>query len=146
MTTPAQPDPAAELRAAAKLLRERAGTATEPPWRRWHDQEHVPGWDGMCVIGDDAEPDAEECNPVARFYIEDDAAWSLLMHPGVGEPLAEWLDAEAKRWDAAVVAAERVWPSSLDDADDAQDRRKWLDGRINPAALAVARALLGGQS
>lgn len=62
----------ADERLAAIRAREQA--ATEGPWVRWHDQERIPGWDGFIVIGDGAA-EGEECNPTAKVYTEDDAAF-----------------------------------------------------------------------
>lgn len=114
------------LTAAAQKLREILGGTTEAPWTRWHDQERSPGWDGMCVIGDDSPLDSEELNPVARVYVEEDAAWILLMHPGVGLALAYWLDPTA------------VEMTAVDGTEYAYEEfASWM------AALAVARQLLG---
>jgi hypothetical protein len=120
---PDTPTPADELRAAAQLIRERLMPVTEAPWTRWTEQESVPGWDGFIVIGDDAPIDADECNPIARFYTEEDARWALLMHPGVGEALADWLE----------TAAEYYAPGAMHPTHVVR-------------ALVVARAVLGGAS
>lgn len=57
------------------------------------------------------------------------------------EPLARWLEAEAKQHAAALAAAANVWGST-----GHPDAIVWLDtgaGKTSPHALAVARAVLG---
>jgi hypothetical protein len=135
---PDTPTPAELLRAAAELIRERLMPATEAPWTRWTEQESVPGWDGFIVIGDDSELGGEECNPVARFYTEEDARWALLMHPGVGEPIARLLIAASN--DFAMV--EQI--NSRDPHNDGKTRI--MPNHLAEWALAVARAVLGGAS
>lgn len=94
-------DPLDDLRAAAKLLRDRAEAAAPGPWHRAADHERPRGqypdnaigyWDGeyaRCVsysgTGQGAEADA-------------DAVWIVTMHPGVGLALADWLESVAARW------------------------------------------------
>lgn len=65
---------ASRLRAAAKVLRERA--ATEAVLR-----------DGDPYYSVTTTPDGSE--------ISEASAWDLTMHPGVGLALADWLDATA---------------------------------------------------
>jgi Family of unknown function (DUF6221) len=60
--------------------KEAARLAVEGRWVRWRDQEHIPGWDGFVVIGDDAAEGAE-CNPVARVYTQDDAEHIMRWNP-----------------------------------------------------------------
>jgi hypothetical protein len=59
-------------------------------------------------------------------------------------PLADWLDEEADGRDAAVVAAMEIWGST-----EHPDAAAWLTtghGKASAHALAVARAINGGQS
>jgi len=72
------------------------------------------------------------------------AEYIALMHPGVGLALAGWLEDAEERLRAAEASAVRVWANP--DADDLAERAKWVAGQVNPHALAVARALLGGTS
>lgn len=100
--------PAETLRAAAKVLRERAEAATPGPWG-FTDSEaaaslvNLPD-DGMVVMyGGDT--------PVAlcadEFYENEpgepapvnDAQYIATMHPGMGLALADWLDLTARRFD-----------------------------------------------
>lgn len=119
--------PADELKAAAAKIRAVAASATESPWEIWQDLNHQ----GFITIGDQAGvltaelPEADDCNPVAHVYTGGDADYIAAMHPGVGLLLADWLDQEAKRITCASSTAGQV-----------------IVGR---RALAVARAILGGQ-
>lgn len=119
------PAPTDELRTAAAKVRSLACSATEAPWTRWRDQEHIPGWDGFLMIGDSAEPTEDnDGDPVAKVYAESDASYIVVMHPGVGMALADWLDATA-------AALEKHAPA------------EW-HARLEPQALAVARQINGG--
>jgi hypothetical protein len=78
--------PAAELRQAASLIRER--TALVPP-SPWYSAVHdVTTYDGLDVI-------ASSGLTVRAQYI---ASW----HPGVALAVADWLDAEAERAEQSV--------------------------------------------
>ena len=68
-----------ELRAAAKLMRERASLMPPPPWRLHRTQ--ITTGDGMNVIADSGLPERSR-------YV---ASW----HPGVALAVADWLDIEA---------------------------------------------------
>lgn len=103
------------LRAAARLMRERARAATGSPWKSGltgiyggGDEFYIAKWDddsGTPVVGD-------------RMHI---ASW----HPAVALAVADWLDAEAEAVDfqVSVTPAYRM--------------------RDNDEALVVARAYLG---
>ncbi|MFL5911233.1 MAG: hypothetical protein ACJ768_11755 [Gaiellaceae bacterium] len=110
MTDPTTP--AAELRAAAKLVGERAAAArqdmTDNPF--WHCYDPASAWrDGL--VNGFGGPSSE---------------YAALMHPGVGEPLAAWLEA---------VAREMRFTDGTEYQHVEFDSWK--------GALAVARALLG---
>lgn len=125
--------PAEELRAAAKLMRERAAEAEQPgygstsPGRPWcpawtygivrHVQRNM---DSDCTEhpwGSEHEGDCNQWGRYAGYHI---ASW----HPGVALAVADWLDKIA--WSVEV------------DPD--------LISRIGgDEALAVARAYLGGE-
>lgn len=76
--------PAEELRDAATKIRETAAKACDGPW------ENAEGvlWIGGATWGY-AVPKSEFLPNGA------DPAWIALMHPGLAEPLAEWLEHEA---------------------------------------------------
>jgi putative intracellular protease/amidase len=118
---PGQPDsPAAELRAAAQLLRERAAATTAGDWRAMPDVL-IGGW----AVA--ASPTSDEGPYFGTFIGEGDARWIALMHPGVGEPLADWLERQAATWSTSVPVHDTCTPATC----------------TATAALAVARALLG---
>jgi hypothetical protein len=81
-------DPAARLRAAAELLRERAATATPGPWTEGFDLDPRQ----RALISPDYWT-------VATGMHKPDALWSQLMSPDKAEPLAAWLLAEAREYD-----------------------------------------------
>jgi hypothetical protein len=138
-----QPDsPAAELRAAAQLVREHVG------FLRLIDIR------GPFKVHAPASGYPQEINNVgvpiliAQTFTDPKAPpvvanWIALMHPGVGEPIAQWLDDAAARQDAAEESAHRVWRNAGADADDIADRDRWIADQVNQQALATARALLG---
>jgi hypothetical protein len=95
-------DPAARLRAAAELLRERAAAATPGPWR----------W------GRDLDPSkAVAISPdhwtVFREARADDARWTQLMSPAVAEMLASMLEAEADCQDS-IADVKEIMPRLVD--------------------------------
>jgi putative intracellular protease/amidase len=101
--TPQPDSPAAELRAAASLLRERAIAAQGEILNAHYVDEFTHQYPG----------------PVG--------AYAALMHPGVGEPLADWLERQAATWSTSVPVHDTCTPATC----------------TATAALAVARALLG---
>lgn len=121
MTTP-QP-PAVRLRAAAALVRERAGAATPGPWTATELPPNAHHRPAHWVTTEYADGDATVSATVADCpWRQADASWIALMGPAVGEPLATWLDGEAARWDPE--AGIQSWDAS------------------HERALAVADALL----
>jgi hypothetical protein len=116
-----QMTPAMKLRAAAKLMRERAEAATEGPWRPvagiWQDEtfaavigpKGIPGDAGTWLMATGHGGASEEANA-------DHAAG---MHPGVALAVADWLD------------------------EVADDRHPELPAWVESGALTVARAYLG---
>jgi hypothetical protein len=120
-----QPDsPAAELRTAAKLLRERASAATPGPW-------HVHEANGFLRVDNARDKTREAWTGKSGADLaeenRDTAEWIALMHPGVGEPLADWLERQAATWSTSVPVHDTCTPATC----------------AATAALAVARALLG---
>jgi hypothetical protein len=98
--------PAAELRQAASLIRER--TALVPP-SPWYSAVHdVTTYDGIDVI-------ASSGLTVRAQYI---ASW----HPGVALAVADWLDAEAERAEVTGYSLHSLSPGALAVA------RAYLDG------------------
>jgi hypothetical protein len=126
--------PADVLRAAASLMRERAGAATSPDWpdRPWQVTECAgqPGdpRDGCPCIVYQGEygPDGHAQSPLIQYVADAEAAefaaYIASMHPGVALAVADWLDAEAER-------AERPGSFALHS--------------LSPGPLAIARAYLG---
>jgi len=88
--------PAEELRAAAKLMRERAEAATAGPWTAW-----VMGSEGYLVLRAGGTVRERGRNRVGRFGLKDwdgdkaDAEYVASMHPLVALAVADWLDIEA---------------------------------------------------
>jgi hypothetical protein len=76
-----------ELRAAAAKLREVAGKATDGPWHPDAD-ELGRGWDLRSATD----------GHMAFGLTKADAAWIALVHPGLAEPLAEWLEKTATEY------------------------------------------------
>lgn len=99
--------PAAELRAASAKLRSAALSAQEASPTPW-------------------TPD-DPMDPELR--------WIALMHPGMGPLLAKLLDDAARSYDAAAIAAGRVWPLPCDESE------AFIRQQTPTAALAVARAV-----
>jgi hypothetical protein len=85
--------PADTLRAAASLLRQRAGKATDGPWKPM-----VLGSEGYLVLRSSGTIRERGRGRVARFGCKDwdtdraDAEYVAGMHPLVGLALADWLD------------------------------------------------------
>ncbi len=84
--------PAVVLRTAAARVRETARGATRGPWAAEESREHgfrvgtSDGQEWVAWTGAyDDEPDPSRA----------DAAWIALMHPGLAEPLAAWLEETA---------------------------------------------------
>jgi hypothetical protein len=97
---PDQPDsPAAELRAAAQLIRETAAAAAEqspPPWTAFI----VPPRHTMAYVFDAVRNRIVHGGGAggrghAPWFSPRAAEWIALMHPGVGEPLSDLLESAA---------------------------------------------------
>ena len=116
------PGPADELRAAAQLLRERATAPYVQPGP-WHVHEAY----GFLRVDNDRDKTSEAWTVKSGADVAEEnrgtAEWIALMHPGVGEALADWLEATADYCTVSVTHPTHV-----------------------VRALAVARALLGGES
>lgn len=144
MTTPAQPDPAAQLRAAAQLLRERGAEVPSGRWgnRPWHVEPCAnPQTDDCpCIIAQgDRAVAGKPGYPRTVEYIGDGetpeyARWIALMHLGVAEPLAAWLEREAEIWDQCETSKAEWHAKGF--------KLSW-GINTHAEALAVARALLG---
>ncbi|GII84562.1 hypothetical protein Ssi03_25520 [Sphaerisporangium siamense] len=98
--------PAEELRAAAARLRERAEQATPGPWSVGNDDVIGLGieqtgrgsftYDAQIArVLEDYERDEENYGNRELGTTEGDARWMALVHPGLAEPLAAWLES----WD-----------------------------------------------
>jgi hypothetical protein len=105
--------PAARLREAATVVREVSAKATPGPWsyNRWHSDTCKPGCDDPACFrvlvgsprGTVGTTDVDRDPPEVFYAVgsraqqqgEGDAAWIALMHPGVGDALAAWLETEA---------------------------------------------------
>lgn len=127
---PDTPTPAEQLRAAATRLRERAAAIAAPEpvnSEPWHTDECAEAGYGNCpcIVAQGRIHRGTDHEVPARYIADAEtpeiAAWIALMHPGVGEPLAAWLEGIAATWDGV-----------------SRNHRE--------AALAVARAVLGGAS
>lgn len=85
--------PAETLRAAAKLLREIAKNAAPGPWGVEYENSKslsVLSYSGQAFVAFIGVEDAPG--------VRGDAAWISLVHPGLAEPLAAWLDATAEQY------------------------------------------------
>lgn len=125
--------PADELRAAATLLRETASKATPGPWTA--GGYGSAGWTVGDIRGD--------------LYIETedseqgkaDAAWIALASPALAEPIAAALESAGNDLSGAEAAAAKLAHLGED-----FDPIEFCDEPASVrAALAVARALNGGQ-
>ena len=110
------PDPAAELREAARLMRKRAEEATPGPWhalKSGDGQEcYVISRDyGQVATGMHDEPDAAEFVLIERD--QRDADHIASMNPLVAFALADWLEAEADRAATGVWALHALTPGPL---------------------------------
>lgn len=145
--------PAAELRAAAEKLRKLAAQADDGPWETtWREQQyHLDGYrDG------ELHPIAEWTYAIATWEpkVREERAdcdtasadYMAAMHPGVGLALADWLDAEARGIEAVTHLAELHDGHIEVSVETAPDGRPCYAYSAHQHALAVARALNGGQS
>lgn len=128
MTDTPERTPAEELRAAAEWLRKFAHGTTRGPWVHHRtitrNDENDYAWTICRPI---CEQDSGECDPDCGANVlttgaegceednvtEVDASWIALVHPGLAEPLAVWLEDGAKHYEAYVEShgrdiAERV--------------------------------------
>lgn len=101
--------PADEISQAAATLRETAVKATEGPWevRPGNDVSSNVGREDGLIIDGGAYADST-VSVVYGAALHADAAWIALMHPGVAEPLAAWLES----WDGFNI------PESAPHSDD----------------------------
>lgn len=106
--------PVEQLRAAAKVLRETASNATPGPWSLLSYQ----------IVGlyDEA---ADSVTDVAfTYWSEQNARWVRLASPALAEPLAAWLEREARNEEYSLA--------------------EFGHRTIQRDTLAVARAINGG--
>jgi hypothetical protein len=82
--------PADELRAAAEKLRTLAAAATPGPWH-----VHLPNGYPQGIYSEESDDDlfAEVLDEIDQP--KPNAPYIAAMHPGVGTPLADWLDSAA---------------------------------------------------
>lgn len=84
--------PAAELRAAAALLRGAASKTTPGQWVKcWGTRLGSPA----VALLEHVHPDGGSQVTLAHFDRRGDAAWIALLSPTMAEPLAAWLDGTA---------------------------------------------------
>jgi hypothetical protein len=137
-----------ELRAASARLRELAGRATDAPWSTvWNGQQYelrgpdkaaypIAEWTyGINTTEPKASEERAECDTA-------DADWIVTLHPGVGTALADWLDEEADRRDACLVASIQIWGNA-----EHPDAAAWLTtglGKGSAPALDLARQINTG--
>jgi hypothetical protein len=111
-----------ELRAAARTLRALLA-----------DRELTPGpWLSM-DRGDRLLWNGEGAEDQAPVYVVDEpmsnganADYIAVMHPDVGHALADWLDEEADRRDASLVAAIQIW-GNAEHPDAVADRAREME-------------------
>lgn len=137
MTTTPERTPATELCAAAAKLRAVAEIATGGPWeiRPGNNVSSniaasaVEGGGWMVIDGGgwSEEVDGKLKAVVYGAALNADAAWITLMHPGMAEPLAKWLEDAARGYEGF----------AEDHGHDVAERVVWH-------ALAVARVVNGG--
>ena len=102
--------PAEELRAAAKLMRERAEAATPGPW---HAFSHTEDWYvgsrgyGQVTTGIHDEPGVADVVLIERDHA--DAGHIASWHPAVALAVADWLDAATEQ--ARFTEAQGAWIS-----------------------------------
>ena len=124
--------PVETLQAAAAKLRELVKKATPGPWTA-----HSDGLVWPERMGD----------PVSGSTEQEDAEWIAFAHPGVAEPLADWLDAQAEDLGWHMAAWTHVNPGEESGffGQAARDpaRLAQLTADHSGRALAVARVLLG---
>ena len=132
---PAAHNPAARLREAAALIRKRAADATPGPWRPADTHLGRYGYAATVLSGQGNATDLRAWLPSMSHEPWDetrnvwaDATWIALMHPGIGEALATWLEYVA---DMAVSVTKHR-------PDAATTAAPWL-----APALALADAILG---
>lgn len=118
----ALPHPVGELRTAATKLRKTAAQATDGPWYTvgppWND--HIP-----YVIAGHPDPhcgtyvaDPGHLTADPRGNEAADAEWMALVHPGLAEPLAAWLEQAADAFEDLIRtgcadAAEMIYAPAL---------------------------------
>lgn len=108
------------LRQAADTIRKRAAAATPGPWRQHDTHLGQYGYAATVLSGEGNDTDLRAWLPSMSQQPWDearnvwpDAAWIALMHPGVGEALAAWLDAEAAIYEAVETTAAEMGPQGL---------------------------------
>ena len=127
-------DPTTRLRQAAATIREHlaAPDLTAGPWLSLDNGDRVlrnqPGDEDQAPVYVVNEPMSNGAN----------AAWIALMHPGVGEALAAWLEKAAHAHQATLIAAGQTWASVTDPRAVA-----FVEHMTDRQALAVADEILG---
>ena len=135
-----------ELRTAATRIRELA-TADGIPPGPWTITPRYRKGTKTVVQYDMHKPPPPGSNTPGLKVIHPsrtDALYSAALHPGVGLALADWLDEEAGRRAASVVAAVEIWGNA-----EHPDAVAWLTtglGKGSAPALALARLINTGSS
>lgn len=127
--------PAAELREAAALLRDKATGAIHEGRTTWSTGRTL-GSRSLVVVDDQEQPSVLIETYAAR--LERVNAYLALLGPATGLALAIWLDAAAADYDATVKGAAVVWS----DPAEADERDAWVAKQTDQPALAVARQIL----
>jgi hypothetical protein len=121
--------PAEELRAAADKLRMMAAEATAGPWnvrvRHLQKSPTVP------AHADFITPEYSSRVSLQKPGRLFDAQWQALMHPGLADPIADWLESEARQYDLP----------PCNDPTGVCNRCEWNPGILD--AIRVARAING---
>lgn len=129
--------PADELRTAATKLRKAVEGTTPTPWRlhlRYYRKNPA------VLAGAVFETPVHTYGvSLKRPHLLADARWKAVASPAIAEPLANLLEKAADRRESAVAIAASVSDETETVTADDIDT-------LTPLALAVARALNGGQS
>lgn len=138
--------PAELLRAAAVLLRDRAAKATPGPWNYCRIDGRGDAPEKAEIFGGPRDEHGYLDGYVAGWVEEDedgqrlsheDGAWLEAVHPGLGEPLAAWLEQAAD----SLEAIHPHWIGAGGSLPTEQQAALLVDKHFGHA-LAVARVVL----
>jgi len=141
--------PSDEIRSAAEKLRQIAERTSQAPWTtRWNEQQYelnssaraypIAEWTyAIATWEPQASEQRAECDTADADYI-------AAMNPAVGRALADWLEHEATGHEA-VQGLGDVTTELLNVQLERADYGAQITHSTLPQALAVARAINGGQ-